>query len=145
MDLWPQREFDFDKVFRATTNPEGVDPDIAKVRKELNDFKTELKPWLQEVGDSRRRRLEMLGEFLHSFVILDMNGRLAVSELNPVVCKYIYEKTGLVTETTSIKRYMETLYEKPKNDTNFWYKGNGGCFYKGIRWRTPEEKAKVPL
>src|ERR1700678_1581502 len=142
MDLWFQPECDFDKLFTATVNPKGVSPEVAKVRDELNNFKADLKPWLQEVGDSRKKKLEVFGEFLQNYVILDPNGKLAVSELNPIICNYIHKKTGLITETTSIKGYMETLYERTKSNDQqlpFWYHGNGGYFYRGIRWKTPAE------
>lgn len=141
MDLWPQRDFDFDRVFSTTANPSGVDPELAKVRDELNQFKTELKPWLQEIGDSKMRKLQSLGEFLTEYVIIDPNGKLNVTEFNPMVFEYIKSKTGLITEITSIKGYMESLYNKSKDDSTFWYKGHRDCFYAGIRWKTQQERA----
>jgi hypothetical protein len=143
MDLWPQRDFDFDRVFKTTVNPSGIDQEVAKVREELNQFKTELKPWLQEVGDSRVKKIEALKQFLKEYVVSDPSGKLNVSEFNPMVFSYIQNKTGLITETTSIKSYMESLFNKSKDDGDFWYKGHRDCFYKGIRWPTPEERARL--
>ncbi len=143
MDFWPDHDFDFNNVFRVTTNPKGVDPEVAKLRVELNEFKTELKPWLQEVGDSRKAKLDLLKSFLQTYIVSDASGKLSVNELNPMFVKYVHTKSGLVVEPTSIKGYMETLFNKPKHDPNFWYKGNVGCFYSGIRWKTPQESAQV--
>lgn len=141
MDLGFGRDFDFDRVFNTTINPSGVDPEVAKVREELNQFKIELKPWLQEVGDSRSRKIESLKKFLTEYVIIDSDGKLNISELNPMIYAFIKNDTGLITETTSIKGYMELLYNRSKDDPNFWYKGNRNCFYKGLRWKTSEERA----
>ena len=139
MDFWPDNDFDFDRVFRTTVNPKGVDPELAKVRQELNDFKTELKPWLQEVGDSRKTKLELLKTFLQTYIVSDGSGKLSVKEFNPMFVKYVHTKSGLIVEPTSIKGYMESLFSKPKDDPNFWYKGHRECFYKGLRWKTKEE------
>ena len=67
---------------------------------------------------------------------------MAVSELNLIICKYIYNKIGLIIEITSIKEYMEFMYEKPKDNSKFWYKENKDYFYKEVRWKTLEEKTQ---
>jgi hypothetical protein len=142
MDFWPDHDFDFDRVFRTTVNPKGVDPELAKVRQELNDIKSELKPWLQEVGDSRKSKLELLKTFLQTYIVSDASGKLSVKEFNPMFVKFVHTKSGLIVEPTSIKGYMESLFNKSKDDPNFWYKGHRECFYRGLRWKTQDELAQ---
>jgi hypothetical protein len=143
MDFWPDNDFDFDRVFRTTVNPKGVDPEVAKLRQELNEFKTELKPWLQEVGDSRKTKLELLKTFIQTYIVSDPSGKLSVKEFNPMFVKYVHTKSGLIVEPTSIKGYMESLFNKPKDDPKFWYKGHRECFYSGLRWKTPEDSSQI--
>ena len=142
MDFWPDYNYDFDTVFKTTVNPEGTHPEVSTVRQELNEFKIELKPWLQEVGDSRKVKLELLKAFLEAYVVSDPGSKLSVKEFNPMVVKYVHAKSGLVLEPTSIKGLMEALFNKPKGDPNFWYKGHRDNFYKELRWKNQMEPLK---
>lgn len=136
MDFWPDNPFDFDRVFRTTVSGKNADPEVVQVRNELNEFKTELKPWLQEVADSRKVKLELLKTFLHDYVVVDTSGKLNVTEFNPMFVDYVKTKSGLILEPTSIKGMMESLFGKVKDDPEFWYKGHRDCFYRTLRWRT---------
>jgi len=138
MDFWPDNVFDFDRVFRTTVNSQDSDPEVKKLREELNEFKTELKPWLQDLGDTRKTKLELLKEFLKQYVVTDVSGKLSVKEFNPMFVKYVHTKSGLVVEPNTIKGLMETLFNKNKNDGDFWYKGHRECFYKGLRWKSKD-------
>lgn len=130
MDFWPDRDFNFNHIFNITVNPKKTSPEVVNLRQELNEFKTELKPWLQEIGDSRIAKLNLLKNFLNEYVVSNPSGKLSVKEFNPMIVKYVKMKSGLPLETISIKGLMESLFNKSKDDVNFWYKGDK--YFSGI-------------
>lgn len=135
LDYWPAKSFDFDRVFRKTVNPKGINPEVAQVRQELNEFKEELKPWLQEIAEIRMEKLKLLKEFVELYIVIDPEGRLNVKQFNPMFVKFVKTTSGMILEPNTIKGLMESLFNKSKDDGNFWYKGHRDCFYRGLRWR----------
>jgi hypothetical protein len=137
IDYWPEMSFDFNRVFRQIKGEPDESEDVKKLRSELNSFKTELKPWIEEVGDTRHEKLKLLRKFLGEFVFVDRDpqAKLAVNELNPMFVDYAMKKGGITIQPNEIKGLMCQLFNKDRNDTSFWYKGNNGCYYHGIRWK----------
>ncbi len=133
MDLWLSYSYDLDSILQNTTNSVKNNSEITTLKTELINFKTEVQPWLQEINDIKTTKLELIRNFVNIYVINNCNDKLNVKEFNSAIVKYVYTMSSLMLKPTIIKGLMEIIFNKSKNNSNFWYKKHKDYFYKELR------------